>query len=176
MGVMDVTGRKRIMSARILTVTGLVVAVLACGLTAADESAFHDCAICKPLMAEPGLLEHLRWQGHGIAMGMIAVTSVDPSHQQAYQRAHGKMLEAVKRLEAGDSMELCPFCQGMNALAQAGARIENVEAPGAHIMVITSDKPEVVARIHEHLRRANEMHAQHHGEHGHDHGHEGHAH
>jgi hypothetical protein len=150
----------------------LTLAALAFGPSAADEAEFLNCGLCKPMMAEAGLMEHLHWESHAIATGMISVTRVDPSHEQAYQRAHVKVMDAVKRLQAGEKMELCPFCQSMNALAQAGAHIENLDAGGAHIMVITSDQPAVVEKIRAHMRWAQEVFERH------DHGHEatGHAH
>ncbi len=128
---------------------GLVVAL---GLSVAGEVDSHNCDVCKPMTTEPDLMQNIRWDSKEIAAGMIYITTVAPDYEEAYTRAHAEMMKAVKRLEAGEQMELCPFCQSMGRLAAAGAQIENVAVAGAHVMVITSSKPEVIDKIHAHAK------------------------
>jgi hypothetical protein len=69
------------------------------------------------------------------------------------------MMESVKRLESGEKLELCSHCQRMSDLAAAGARIENVDTKGGHIMAVTASSPALIEKIHEHARWAKEQHA-----------------
>jgi hypothetical protein len=141
----------------------IVIAAVASSVALAGEADFHNCGLCRPLVAEPGLMQNMRLETHEIATGMLSITVVAADFEAAYQRAHAKMMESVKKLEAGEPMELCPFCKSMNELAKAGAHIENVNAEGTHILAVTSDKPEVIEKIHAHRRWTKEefekMHA-----------------
>ena len=92
---------------RLLAPLALVAVVaLIAGATVAGESDYHNCGVCKTMMEEPGLMEHLKWEGRPIATGMVSVTKVEPAYEAAYERSHKKMMEAVARLEAGEEMEI----------------------------------------------------------------------
>ncbi len=150
-----------------MRIAGLsLIVAAALGLSLAGEAEYHNCGLCKPMAAEPGLMEHLQWETHEISAGMLSVTTVEPAYEQAYARAHAKMMEAVKRLEAGEKMELCPYCRRINELAQAGAKIENIDSKGGHIMAVTASSAEVIDKIHAHARWANAEFAKH-ADHGH---------
>ena len=152
----------------------VIFSVLALGLSVPDagDDAYANCGICKPMMAEKGLMDHLQWETHGIATGMLSVTTVDPKFAKAYEQAHEKMMANVERMEQGEKMELCPFCTRMTALAQAGAKFENLSTKGgAHILAVTSEDDAVVSKIHEHVEWAKHLAASHDEDHhGHDHG------
>jgi hypothetical protein len=140
----------------IAVVAGLLFVL---GLTFAGEADFHNCALCKPLMAEPNLMQNMKWDTKKIATGMVSITTVPPDFEQAYARAHSAMMANVAKLEAGTPMDLCPFCQGMNKLAAAGAKIENIDGAGAHVMVVSSQDPAVIQKIHEHVKWVEEAQA-----------------
>jgi hypothetical protein len=144
---------------RIRSIAVLLGLLLALGVTLAGEADFHNCAVCKPLMAEPNLMQHMKWDTHTIATGMVSITTVHPDYEEAYARAHTAMMAAVAKLEGGAPMDLCPFCQGMTRLMEAGAKIENVEGAGAHVMVVTSQDPAVIQQIHDHVKAVQEAHA-----------------
>ncbi len=148
---------------KVLSLVFVTAVAAAAGSVVAGETDFHNCTVCKPMMAEPGLMENVRWESHEIATGMLSVTTVSPGYEQAFERAHGKMMEAVARLEAGEKGELCPFCKSIDELSKAGAHIENLDAEKAHIMAITSDKADVIEKIHAHVRWAKEEFKKHQG-------------
>ena len=84
----------------------MAVFVLAIGAAGAGEADFHNCAICKPMASEPGLMQNMKWETHPIATGMLAVTTVTADYDEAYGRAHEKMMANVEKLEAGEEMPL----------------------------------------------------------------------
>jgi len=115
----------------------------------------EGCAICEPLMAEKGLMEHLHWGEHAFAAGLVMTCSVDPGHEQAYGRAGAKMQQAIERYMSGEAMKVCGQCASMKELAMAGAKIEEVQAAGAHLTIVSATDPKLVARIHAHCERTN---------------------
>jgi hypothetical protein len=152
-----------------LSLVAAIALVLAIGAGVAEEGGnMHNCAVCKPMMEQPGLIEHVKWEPHPIATGMIAVTTVDAGYEKAFDTAHAKMMAVVAKLEAGEKMELCPICQGMGKMSEAGAKFENIDTPNGHVMAVTSADPKVVAVIHDHAKMMAEMmkaHGEQHDEH-----------
>ena len=67
------------------------------------------------------------------------------------------MMAVVEKLQAGEELTLCPFCQRMNALAKAGAAFENVDTEGAHILAVTSNDAAMVEKIHDYQKWAQEQ-------------------
>lgn len=113
----------------------------------------HNCAICKNLSKEKGLMEHVQWEAHVIANGMLTVATVPPEYEEAFKRSHDGMLATVQKLQTGEPMHLCGFCMSYGKLAMAGARMEDIPTKAGHIGLVTSDDPDVVAMIHEHAER-----------------------
>jgi hypothetical protein len=48
---------------------------------------------------------------------------------------------------------LCGFCTSYSALVEAGAKVQEFETANGMVSLVTSDKPEVVKKIHEHAKR-----------------------
>jgi len=126
-------------------------------VSATGDSSWFDmtnCALCAPLMAEKGLMEHMKFENHKVATGMISVTTVDPAFDEAYQHAHQKMTELSMKLASGEKMPLCGYCQSLNGLMAAGAKMDNFKTGAGYVMTITATDPELIAKIHAHLDRA----------------------
>ncbi len=138
----------------------LTVAAVA-GLAVAGDADYANCAVCKPMMASPELMQNLQWETSEIATGMVSITTVKPDYEEAYRKVHVEMMANLKKLESGEKMELCPLCQSLNKLAQAGAKIENIDGAGAHVMAVTSEDPAVIAKIHGHVKWAQEAFSKH---------------
>lgn len=143
----------------------------------------ENCGMCKNLMAEEGLMDHMQWENHIIATGAMSVTKVDPKYDAAFQRAHANMEAAGKKMMAGEKMELCGFCTSYGSLAMAGAKMENLHSDMGYIGVVTSTDPAVIEKIHAHTKRTQkefkkwmEAEGKGHSHDGHDHSHEGHGH
>lgn len=154
------------MKTRIFLLGLAVVAVFGLALSIAGEGETHGCAICQPMMDQPELMQHVRWDSQKIATGMISVTTVDPDYAKAFDQAHDQMMQAVKQLESGEELELCPMCTRMSALAEAGATIEHVNAGGTRITAVTALQPAVIDKIHAHMEWAQQEFGKHDHEHG----------
>ncbi len=152
--------RTLILAAALLVLAApLAVAPLA---RAADEGPWFDlvnCAMCKHLTAEPGLLDHMQWDTYKIAGGMLEVTRVEPAYAEAYGRLMAQMEQTGQRLMAGEQMHLCNACQSYGALMMGGAQMEQVKTADGTITLLTASDPAVVARIHAHTERTQKEYA-----------------
>jgi hypothetical protein len=113
----------------------------------------ENCAMCKNLSAEEGLMDHVEWETHLINNGMLSVTMVDPDYQQAFKRAMVNMQETSKKLMSGQQLHLCGFCNSHGALYRAGATMEDVKTDVGLISLITASDTKTVEMIHQHAKR-----------------------
>jgi len=172
----------------------MMVAVTAVALmipfaAAAGEGAWFDlenCAMCKNMSAEEGLMEHMEWENHLVENGMLSITRVDPAYEDAFKRSMDNMQATGQKLMTGEQMHLCGFCQSYGGLHMSGANFEMIKADAGYIDLVTSGDPKIVAMIHKHGQRTideynamfgsscdgkhkhDEKHA-HHDKHQHDH-------
>ena len=117
-----------------------------------------ECAVCRFLAEDPDLLRDMTWECHKIKDGMLCVASVPKDMKKKFDAAHKKMMETVAGLAAkiqrGEEVKLCSFCQGMGELTQAGAEQETVDTATGSISLVTSRDPTVVSTIHAHADKA----------------------
>ena len=130
----------------------------------------ENCSMCKSMHTEKGLMENMKWENHKIATGMMSVTVVNPGYEDAYARSMQAMDATSKRLHEGEEMQLCGFCQNMGRLMQSGAKMEQFDTNGGHVMLVTAMDPAVVNNIHEHVTRTQDEFAKMMAAHGEDHG------
>lgn len=116
----------------------------------------EHCEMCKPLAEEPGLLEHVVWEQHNISNGIVSVTTVEKDYLDAYRNAHAKMGHVVERLQKGEKVGMCGMCTALGAAMMKGAKQEVVETTYGDVMILTSDKPDVVAELQEWAKRNRE--------------------
>jgi hypothetical protein len=147
---------------------GLVVAAFAEEATEeATEKAvetpwfdMENCAFCKHLLKDPKLLENMTWEYHDVSNGLLSITTVNPECQKSYQEAMGAMMDLGAKLDKGEvdikDLKMCGSCQHWGMLEEMGAKFEHVQGKGADIMLMTSDKPEVVKKIQEYGQRNRE--------------------
>ena len=57
------------------------------------------------------------------------------------------MEETGKKLQAGEQMYLCGSCMAYGELMMAGAKFQSIPTAHGNVSLITSDDPDMVARI-----------------------------
>ena len=133
-----------------LTVTMLVM--LSFSISAAQDRPWFDmenCAFCKNLLAEEGLLDHItKWEHHNVDNGSVSITVVDKDYLEAYLRAMHNMDEVAKRVQQGEKLPMCSMCQAYTQVMEMGAKWDEVQSDNMFVSIWYSDDPEVVARIH----------------------------
>jgi hypothetical protein len=127
--------------------------------TASGWFDLEGCAFCKNLIADPALLPHMQWENHTTASGALSITVVDPQHKAAYDQAMTAMTSLGEKMHRGEvdpaSVKMCGHCTAYGELMMAGAKVENVDGEAADATLITSDDPQLVAKIHEFNNRTN---------------------
>jgi hypothetical protein len=123
--------------------------------TAQDKPWFdmEKCAFCSQLMAEQGLMDHMpKWEHHNTKTGGMTITVVDPEFVPAYKRAMAKMEEVGMKLQQGEQVYICGYCEAYGALM---IQFDQVESDNIFVYTAYSDKPELVDEIHAYIDRTN---------------------
>jgi hypothetical protein len=120
----------------------------------------ENCAFCKHLTKDPQLMDNVKWENYDISNGVITITIVKPEFKKAYMEAEMAMMDLGKKMEAGEispeKVKMCGHCQAYGKLLTMGANMEHAQGDLAEVMIITSDKPEVVAEIKAFSKRNQE--------------------
>ncbi|MCH7878916.1 MAG: hypothetical protein IH914_06350 [candidate division Zixibacteria bacterium] len=150
-------------------------------LNAAEESAWFDmenCGMCAPMTAEKGLMENINWENHNISNGMLSIATPPAEYAEAFDRACASMDALVKKMMAGDVMEmtLCGHCNSYSSIMGAGAKIEKIVTKNGRLTLLTSSDEKIVGKIHAHVERTNAEMAKMMEAMTKESGHEGHAH
>jgi len=134
----------------------LIIFVIA---TAADKSWFdmENCAFCKHLTAEPGLMDHItKWDHYNVKNGSVSVTVVDEAYLPAYKKAMMMMEETGKKMQAGEQLPMCGMCEAYGAVMMKGAQWEEVQSGNIFVSLMYSGDPDVINEIHALTDRTND--------------------
>lgn len=114
---------------------------------------FKNCAMCK-CMAEEGLVESIKCETHVIDNGMLMFAMIPADKKELFAKCEKEMKATAEKLTAGEDLPLCGFCQSYGQLLQAGAKEQEIKTEtGGSIHLLTSEKPDVVKKIHEHAKK-----------------------
>jgi hypothetical protein len=133
---------------------------------------FENCAFCKNLMAEEGLLEHTTWETHPIRNGMITIMTVAPGYAAAMDKAEKAMNDIGMKIQNGEvnpmTMKMCGHCQNFGMLMMGGkVNMEEVRGDAARVSLTTSDDPATVKQLQDMAERNTREMALMMGDHGH---------
>lgn len=107
-----------------------------------------NCSFCKHLVKDTMLLENMTWNHYDISNGVMAVTTVKPEYKAAYLEAMKSMQQVGEDMAAGKvQVQMCGHCENYGKLMMSGANMEYVQTDVADIVLMTSDKPEIVEMI-----------------------------
>ena len=139
---------------RFAVMVGLVTALtLSVGVAGPEETNWFDaknCAMCKNLGAEEGLLENMRWETHKISNGMLSVAVIPEEYEEKFARAAANMNKVAKEMQGGTTPHLCGFCTNYGMLMMSGATAEELHTDAGHISLVTASDSEVIEKIHKH--------------------------
>jgi len=135
-----------------IALTALCMAIVtAVAVTAGEDEAWMDmenCAMCKPLAANPELMQHMKWSHYDLTNGIMSVTMVDREYAKPYATACMAMEATEKQIQAGEKVPLCNMCTSLISLMGRGMQSDLVETDFGHVRVCTSADPELVADMH----------------------------
>lgn len=159
----------------------LLLCLTAAAAVAGDPATWFDlegCGMCKHLLEDQDLFQHMTWKNHKIANGLIEVTTYPDGYAERFDALMKKMEATGAKMMAGEQMPMCNMCRSYGGLMMAGATMEQVPLDNGYIGVITATDPQTIAMIHEHVDttiEAYDMMMASQGD-GHGHDHHGHAH
>ena len=163
---------------KILTAALLMLSLSTVAL-AGDPAEWFDlegCGMCKHLLEDQDLFQHMNWETHRITNGMVEITTFPDGYAERFDALMKKMETSGEKMMAGEKLPMCNMCKSYGALMQAGADFDQVSMDNGMVGVITSRDPETVAMIHEHVKTTNKAYDMMMAEDGHGHDHQGHAH
>jgi len=140
---------------------GLAIVLLVCvSLIAGDGKPWfdmHNCDFCKNLCKDPHLLENMTWNHYDISNGLMSITTVNPKFHESYLEAQKAMEKLGEEMMAGKTdVRMCGMCEDYTRLMALGVKFEVINAEVGDIILMTSDKPDVVDAIHKHGQRTRE--------------------
>lgn len=136
----------------------LVVSLTAVLAFAGDKPWFdmENCAMCKPMMANPELMQNMTWEHHDISNGIISITTVAEDYMPAFQKLQAEFEATGKKLQAGEDLPLCGMCTKLSAMMMNGAKPEYIPTLHGSIMMVTASDTEMVTNLHDWAKRTNE--------------------
>jgi hypothetical protein len=140
----------------LLVLSCFVALAVAGGLATAEEQVWFDienCAFCKHLGHEEGLLSNIRWETHLTANGAVTLTQVPKEYEQAFQRAEEHMQDAATKMGRGEEMHVCGFCESYGKLMMSGVTIESYKGEVARVTLMSSSDEKVIKMIHDHAQK-----------------------
>jgi len=159
----------------------LLMLMLSTAALAGDPATWFDlegCGMCKHLLDDQDLFQHMDWKNHRLTNGLMEVTTYPDGYAERFDALMKKMEAAGNKLMAGEQLPLCNMCQSYGRMMMAGAAFDHIPLENGAASVITAQDPQTIALIHEHVDttiKAYEMMMAEQG-HGHGHDHHGHAH
>ncbi|GJM44525.1 MAG: hypothetical protein DHS20C21_13670 [Gemmatimonadota bacterium] len=122
-----------------------------------------NCSICKSMVPHldeltPVCSNEIITMSDGMAMYH---TVSDESKLELFRSVMNEMdaagMATASYTDEQIKSELCGFCQGIHGLLSAGAVMSSGMSPNGKLMVITSQDPEVQAKIASFTKNAQEM-------------------
>ena len=149
------------MSARrfcLAVIFGLLVSTSLCSVATAQEEekqekeiAWFDmdhCEICKNMASMKHDMHKIKWETEMLDDGIITVSVVPDDMKAEMEKAEAGVQKTVARLEQGEHLDMCGFCQNYGKLMGMGAKFKTLKMAGVNVDIITSSDQEVVTEIH----------------------------
>jgi hypothetical protein len=113
----------------------------------------QNCEICKCMGEDMEMMQHVTWETHKIDNGMLSASVIPEQYQAKMDELHKQMHAQGEKLQSGEKMALCGFCESWGELMKAGAKEQQIKTDFGMIGMLTSDDPQLVKKIHAHADR-----------------------
>jgi hypothetical protein len=133
---------------RVVLLTAVLMVAIGVASAVEQEKPWFDaknCIICQQYAAQPGLMDHMRREFHGISTGMFSLTSVDKEYKEAFTAAQGGIREAISQaMTNGGQMPMCGACAKFRDFGMAGIIPEVIHTDeGVAVFYMTKDTAKV---------------------------------
>ncbi len=98
---------------------------------------FENCAFCKSLAEDPGLLKHTTWENYPIKNGSMTIMTVDPAYAESMAKVDAHMAALGAKIQNGEvnpmSLEMCGRCKSYGMLMMGGVDMERIDGEAARM-------------------------------------------
>jgi hypothetical protein len=108
----------------------------------------QNCHFCKPLTETEGLMEHVVWENHKVANGMVSITTYGDEWKDKAKAASAAMQKLWEEYDPAKEVYMCGMCRAWTKLPMDKIKMENVVFTGGELSLSTSDDPAIVAQLH----------------------------
>ncbi len=129
--------------------------------TQTKEPAWIDmanCEICQNFKFMEDQMMNIKWETYIIETGLMSISVVPEELVEKMAEAKKGMEKTIARMETGEKVTGCPFCQSMGSMIGNGAKMQEISTIAGEVQLITSDDPEVVKQIHAHAKKTIKYH------------------
>lgn len=127
--------------------------------SATDSEPWFDmqgCACCKHMGENMDMMQDIKWENHTTKNGGMMTVVVPQQHKERWDSVCKAMHATGEKMQHGEDLPMCNFCQSWGELMQAGANFEEIKTDFGSVTLVTSDKPEVVEMIHQHFKKTQQ--------------------
>jgi len=133
-----------------LVYVAVALALTLCVAVAQEQPWFDmkNCAFCKEIDAQPGLMQHMTNEYHNIKGGYLSITHIDPEYQEAFKKAQAGMQKVVADMQSTGKMPpMCQHCTKYGEFLHAGAQEQYVHSAFGEIFMMTSSDTAMVTSL-----------------------------
>ena len=118
----------------------------------------QNCAFCKEIASQPGLMEHMRHEYHNVGAGILTVSYIDKEFQDEFKASQVGMQKVVADLQAGKQVPMCQHCEKIGYFMMKGVKMEGIHSADAEIVLYSSTDTTMVKELQEFgARTASEL-------------------
>ena len=120
----------------------------------------QNCEFCKNLTADPDLLPHLTWETIKTENGFAQISTCAPEFKDSYNKCNQAIAKLGNDMMTGKvnpmQVKMCGSCAGFGQFMMAGVKTENIHGEAADVMLVSSDDPAIVQKLHDYADRNNQ--------------------
>jgi|GEM_PF-1388713 len=117
-----------------------------------------NCEICQSFAFMEKEMANIKWETYIIGNGLMSISVMPEGLKEPMVKAKKEMEKTISRIESGENVKCCSFCQSMGSMMGQGAKMEEISTIAGDVQLITSDDPKVVEQIHAHAKKTMEYH------------------
>ena len=116
----------------------------------------ENCGFCQVFAAQEGLMEHMQWEIHELENGFLNVTIVPDEMEDVWSDIEEGMQKAAMKMQEGGEAKLCQHCTAYGEFVTSGCSMQELNTIGGRIAIVTSDDPDMIAKLKKHARKTRE--------------------
>ena len=118
----------------------------------------EGCALCGCMKGHEDLMKNGGFSVHKVSKGMLMVHALNKKELAEMEAVSKEMEKQIAKLQQGQQLPLCGFCNSYGGLIAAGATFEEMKTAAGPATLVTSDDEDLIKKIHAFADRTKEEH------------------